>query len=49
MSPIPESVKALTRNRPFLPGAPVSPFPLRCSDGRTFAERAADLKRERVA
>ena len=46
MTPIPESVKALTRNRPFVPTAAVSPWPLRCSDGRTFAERAADKKKE---
>ena len=39
---IPASVKALTRARPFIPGAYVSPFPLRCADGRTWAERAAD-------
>lgn len=39
---IPASVKAATRARPFIPGAYVSPFPLRGFDGRTWAERAAE-------
>jgi len=41
---VPASTKALTRARPFIPGAYVSPFPLRCADGRTWAERAAALR-----
>jgi hypothetical protein len=51
---IPASVRAMTRARPFIPGSDVtfpapSPFPLRCADGRTFAERAAANKKEHVA
>lgn len=41
---VPASIKQLTRARPFIPGAYVSPFPLRCADGRTWAERAAALR-----
>jgi hypothetical protein len=41
---IPDSIKAITRARPFIPGATVSPFPLRGFDGRTWAERAAERK-----
>jgi hypothetical protein len=39
---IPASIKSLTRTRPFIPGATVSAFPLRCFDGRTWAERKRD-------
>jgi len=52
---IPASVKAATRARPFIPSAETlafpapSPFPLRCFDGRTWAERAADMKKDKAA
>lgn len=46
---IPASTKAATRARPFIPGANPSPFPLRCFDGRTWAERAADMKKDKAA
>jgi len=46
---IPASVKAATRARPFIPSANPSPFPLRCHDGRTWAERAADMKKDKAA
>jgi hypothetical protein len=42
MSPLPQSVRDLTRNRPFLRGTSPSPYPLRCADGRTFAQRKMD-------
>lgn len=40
--PVPESTKALTRSRPFIGDRPESPFPLRGSDGVTYAERRAN-------
>jgi hypothetical protein len=46
---VPASIKALTRARPFIPGATVSPYPLRGFDGRTWAERAAERNKRDVA
>lgn len=39
MPPIPATTRDLTRNRAFLRGVSPSPYPLRCADGRTFAQR----------
>lgn len=40
--PMPQSIREVIRARPYFDvPTGVSPFPLRCADGRTWAERKA--------
>ncbi len=43
MKPLPETTRALTKGRPFFTHATPTPgYPLRCADGRTWAQVRAD-------
>lgn len=45
LGPLPASVRALSKDRPFgVVSPPIGVFPLRGVDGRTFAERKAAEK-----